>query len=58
MDNGVKLIDVINFLEQNGFCKFSYLSPKGPILIQNFNDHYQYCNIVCVHKSCNILIDF
>ena len=56
MDNGVKLIDVVNYLEQNGFHKFSYLSPNGPILIQDFQDHYQYCNIVCVHKHSNLQI--
>jgi FkbM family methyltransferase len=53
IDNGIKLIDVINYLEQKGFYKFSYLTNEGPIIITDFNDHYNYCNIVCINKNSN-----
>ena len=51
MDNGVKMIDVVRYLGDMGFSKFSYLTKDGPILISSFEDHYQYCNIVCVSKN-------
>jgi FkbM family methyltransferase len=51
LDNDVKLIDVKNYLEQQGFYKFSYLTNDGTIRIIDFNDHYQYCNIVCINKN-------
>jgi FkbM family methyltransferase len=54
LDNKIKLIDVITYLEENGFYKFSYLTPTGPVPIVSFKDHYQYCNIVCI----NIQSDF
>jgi hypothetical protein len=38
---------MINFLKSHGFYKFAYLT--------NFNDHYQYCNIVCINKNSNII---
>jgi hypothetical protein len=34
---------------------FSYLTNTGPVLITDFNDHYQYCNIVCVNKNSNYI---
>ena len=43
LDNNIKLKDIIYYLENSGFYKFSYLSSNGPILITDFNDHYQYC---------------
>ncbi len=43
-----------NYLEKFGFCKFSYLTNKGTKLIDNFTDHYKYCNIVCVNKKYDI----
>jgi FkbM family methyltransferase len=52
LDNNTKLIDVKEYLEQQGFHKFSYLTNSGPKLITDFKDHYQYCNIVCIHTSC------
>jgi len=55
LDNNVKLIDVINYLKEKGFYKFSYLSNNGPVLIENFNDHYKYCNIVCINKKSNYI---
>ena len=51
LDNNIKLIEVKVFLELSGFSKFSYLSYNGPVLITDFNDHYQYCNIVCLNKN-------
>jgi FkbM family methyltransferase len=55
LDNNTKLIDVINYLEEKGFYKFSYLTEYGTELITNFNDHYQYCNIVCINKKSNFI---
>uniref|UniRef100_A0A6C0HRJ9 Methyltransferase FkbM domain-containing protein n=1 Tax=viral metagenome TaxID=1070528 RepID=A0A6C0HRJ9_9ZZZZ len=51
LDNATKLIDVKNYLEQNNFTNFSYLTNNGSVPITDFNDHYQYCNIVCVNKN-------
>jgi FkbM family methyltransferase len=55
LDNNKKLIDVKNYLEQKGFYKFSYLTNSGTQLITDFNDHYQYCNIVCINKNSNFI---
>ena len=55
LDNNIKLIDVINHLEQKGFHKFSYLTNTGCALITDFKDNYQYCNIVCINKKYNII---
>jgi FkbM family methyltransferase len=55
LDNNTKLMDVINYLENKGFYKFSYLTNNGPVLITDFNDHYQYCNIVCINKKSDII---
>lgn len=55
LDNKLKLLDVINYLEQKGFHKFSYLTNNGPVLITDFNDHYQYCNIVCINKKSDFI---
>ena len=55
LDNNIKLIDVKNYLEQKGFHKFSYLTNAGPVLITDYNDHYQYCNIVCIHKNSDVV---
>jgi FkbM family methyltransferase len=51
LDNNTKLIDVINYLKNKGFYKFSYLTNNNPVLITDFADHYQYCNIVCINKN-------
>jgi FkbM family methyltransferase len=51
LDNHVKLIDVIQYLEGYGFHKFSYLTNSGTELITDFSDHYKYCNIVCINKN-------
>ena len=54
LDNNKKLIDVINYLEQKGFSEFSYLTDTGTSLMTNFDDHYQYCNIICINKNIPI----
>ena len=51
LDNSIKLVEVKNYLETFGFNDFSYLVKNGSIPITNFNDHYQYCNIVCINKN-------
>lgn len=55
LDNNKKLIDVINYLQYKGFYNFSYLTSDGTKIITNFNDHYQYCNIVCINKNSNFV---
>jgi FkbM family methyltransferase len=55
LDNNIKLIDVIKYLEEKGFYKFSYLTNSGYELITDFNDHYQYCNIVCINKNSDFV---
>lgn len=55
LDNNVKLIDVIKFLEKKGFYKFSYLTNYGTEIIKDFTDHYKYCNIVCINKNSNFI---
>lgn len=54
-DSNTKLIDVINYLQQKGFYKFSYLSNDGTKLITDFTDHYKYCNIVCINKNSSFV---
>lgn len=55
LDNNTKLIDVVNYLEQRGFHKFSYLTNNGLVPLTDYNDHYQYCNIICINKNSNII---
>jgi len=55
LDNNIKLLDVINYLKSYDFINFSYLTQSKPILISDFNDHYQYCNIVCYNTNSNIV---
>jgi len=55
LDNNIKLIDVIIFLEKKGFYKFSYVTNYGTEMIKDFTDHYQYCNIVCINKNSNFI---
>jgi FkbM family methyltransferase len=55
LDNNTKLIDVIHYLQDKGFYKFSYLTSYGTEIITDFNDHYQYCNIVCINKNSNVV---
>lgn len=51
LDNGVKLIEVINYLKSFNFTRFSYIVSNGTIPITNFDDHYKYCNIVCINNN-------
>jgi FkbM family methyltransferase len=51
LDNNTKLINVIEYLREHGFHKFSYVTRTGIRLIDDFNDHYNYCNIVCINKN-------
>jgi len=55
LDNNHKLIEVIKYLQQKGFHKFSYLTNVGPVLITDFSDHYKYCNIVCLNIKSDIV---
>jgi FkbM family methyltransferase len=55
LDNNTKLIDVIDYLKQKGFYNFSYLTPHGAHLLTDFNDHYQYSNIVCINRNSNYI---
>lgn len=55
LDNNTKLLDVINYLKQKGFYKFSYLTNYGTELIKDFTDHYRYCNIVCINKNSSFV---
>lgn len=54
LDRGIKLQDVISYLEAKGFGKFSYLSSTGMIPITDTIDHYRYCNIVCINTGLNM----
>jgi FkbM family methyltransferase len=51
LDNKVKLNDLVNYLKDFGFHQFAYLTPNGLYIIIDFNDHYKYCNIVCLNKK-------
>jgi FkbM family methyltransferase len=55
LDNNTKLIDIVSYLQSYGFDKFSYLSGTGPVPITNFDDHYQYCNVVCINKQSDYI---
>lgn len=55
LDNNTKLVDVINYLINFGFTKFSYLTEYGIKPIIDFNDHYNYCNIVCINKKSDYI---
>ena len=51
IDSGVKLIDIIKFLESQNFHKFYYLTGSGVQPLTDYTDHYQYCNLVCLNRS-------
>ena len=53
-DNNIKLVDVINLLKKMGFEKFSYLVKDGVVPLTNYEDHYMYCNIVCLNRKSKI----
>ena len=54
LDNNIKLIELVNYLTDNGFESFSYLTSNGIDPITDFSDHYQYCNIVCKNKTSDV----
>ena len=54
----VKLIDIINYLKSYDFIDYAYLSNDGYIKINDFNDHYCYCNIICFNSKYGTLDDF
>lgn len=51
IDTKTQLADVINYLIQHDFHNFSYLTGNGTMPLTDYNDHYQYCNIVCYNKN-------
>lgn len=51
LDSNIKLIDVIEYLRNNNFDEFYYLTQTHLIPIQDFTDHYKYCNIICVNNN-------
>ena len=51
LDNNVKLAEVIAYLKDYGFRRFSYLTKTGLHAIEDMTDHYQYCNIVCFNGN-------
>jgi len=55
LDSNVRLRDVIEYLEGKGFYKFSYLIQNGTAPLTDRNDHYQYCNIVCINKKSGFI---
>jgi len=55
LDNGIKLVEVIDYLKEKGFYKFSYLTSYGTEPIVDTSDHYHYCNIVCVNKKYDLV---
>lgn len=54
LDNGLKLIDVVEYLKSYGFDNFAYLTSNGTESITDFTDHYNYCNIICIHRNSDI----
>lgn len=51
IDNQIKLKEVIDYLQKHGFYKFAYLTNDMPVIITDFEDHYNYCNIVCINEN-------
>jgi FkbM family methyltransferase len=54
-DSHVGLADMVDYLKEYSFERFSYLTNDGPVPILDFSDHYQYCNIVCFQKDADTL---
>ena len=54
LDNHITLAEVVHYLEEKGFSNFSYLTGEGQVPLTDLIDHYQYCNIVCIHSTCKI----
>lgn len=58
LDSNIRLIDVINYLSERGFHKFTYITDNGYNVLTNFDDTFSYSNIVCVNKNCDIVLPF
>ena len=50
-DNQHTLADVLSYLESMGFEEFGYLNKFGYAKIEDRNDHYRYCNVICFRNS-------
>lgn len=50
LDNGVRLREVIAYLQSYHFVNFCYLTADGLVPLKSDDDHYQYCNIVCFNQ--------
>lgn len=50
LDTNYKLSDVLKYLSNFSFREFGYLNRSGYVKIDNLNieDHYKYCNIICL----------
>ena len=51
--SGVKMMDVVEHLKEYDFVRFSYCAAGGlqEIDIEDFEEHWHWCNVVCFHKS-------
>jgi FkbM family methyltransferase len=56
LDSGLRLADVIQFLTENNFHKFNYLTDDGLEPVSSLEDHFHYCNIVCIHTSSDCIL--
>ena len=52
-DADCTMLDLVNYLREFGFTDFSYLSGDGLIPINDFSDHWNFCNIMCVNSKNN-----
>jgi FkbM family methyltransferase len=50
-DGNYTMLDMINYLKSYGFIDFSYISNDGLVPINDFTDHFNYCNIACKNKD-------
>lgn len=51
IDTGITLLEIVDYLKSHGFKHFAYLSPTQAVFLEDYKDHYQYCNIVCVNSK-------
>ena len=54
LDNNITLIDMIGYLSSKGFYNFSYLIGYGFEPVVDFENHCQYCNIICKNIKSDI----
>jgi FkbM family methyltransferase len=50
-DAGYKLIDIVNLLKQYNFTEFYYITDGDPLLVQDYTDNWQWCNIVSFNSK-------